>query len=516
LPADNGCHFPLGTAYEYHILAFNVSGNNDFSGANATTLPLAPVGVVATGGVGAVTLSWTAVTGAISYNIYRGTRTGGEELLQNVTTPGFIDSSGVLGTRYFYTVTAVTNNVNHVPVLPAESLASTEVSATPLAAFSAHIRFTRTNSTDPANYVADTGQVYGSRGTGLTYGWNATNTANAVTRNSSTSPNALYDSFLQMQAASNANAYWGIAVPNGTYLVHLIAGDPSSINSVYRINVGGTKSGTQITGGTLAISGTPTNAQHWFENTVTVTVAGGVLYVSNGTGSRNNKIDAIDITSVIPTAGVNFGSGFAGAKGLTLNGAATINGANLRLTSGSANQTASAFTSSLVNIAAFTTSFNFQLTAGTNTADGFTFTIQGESATALGANGGGLGYGKVTTGAAIGKSLAIKFDLYSNSGEGANSTGLYTNGAAPTNVGSIDLTSSGINLHSGDLMKVTLTYDGTTLTETILDTVTKATFTRQYVVNIPSLVGSSLGFVGFTAGTGGRTVTTNITSWNYT
>ena len=80
--------------------------------------------------------------------------------------------------------------------------------------------------------------------------------------------------------------------------------------------------------------------------------------------------------------------------------------------------------------------------------------------------------------AAIGKSLAIKFDLFNNSGEGANSTGLYTNGAAPTNSGSINLTPSGINLHNGDLMKVTLAYDGTTLTETIFDTITRATFTR--------------------------------------
>jgi hypothetical protein len=238
--------------------------------------------------------------------------------------------------------------------------------------------------------------------------------------------------------------------------------------------------------------------------------------VSNGTGSKNNKIDAIDITSVSPAVGVNLGSGFAGATGLTLNGAAAINGANLRLTSGSTNQTASAFTSSLVNVAAFTTSFNFQLTAGASTADGFTFTIQGESATALGGIGGGLGYGRTTTGATIGMSLAIKFDLFNNSGEGVNSTGLYTNGAAPTNSGSIDLTPSGINLHSGDLMKVTLAYDGTTLTETIFDTITGATFSTQYVVNIPSLVGGTLGFVGFTAGTGGNTMTSNITSWNYT
>src|SRR5262249_41178945 len=78
----------------------------------------------------------------------------------------------------------------------------------------------------------------------------------------------------------------------------LIAGDPSFIDSVYKINVGGTLSGGTVSGGVLAVSGTPTAATHWFEGTVTVTVTGGVLYVSNAAGSRNNKIDAIHVTQV--------------------------------------------------------------------------------------------------------------------------------------------------------------------------------------------------------------------------
>src|SRR5262249_30294942 len=61
-----------GTYYEYHIVAYNVSGNNDFAGVNATTLTLPPSGVSATPGNGAVTISWTAPAGAQSYNIYRG------------------------------------------------------------------------------------------------------------------------------------------------------------------------------------------------------------------------------------------------------------------------------------------------------------------------------------------------------------------------------------------------------------------------------------------------------------
>jgi fibronectin type 3 domain-containing protein len=507
-----------GTLYEYHIEAFNVSGYNDFTGTSATTLTTAPGGLTATGVAGAVNLSWTAPTGAVSYNIYRGTTSGGETLFQSgVTATSFSDATGTAGTTYFYTVTAVNSNATRVPALPAESAASAEVSAASVATapFTAHINFTKTPATDPVNYVADTGLIYGSRGNGLTYGWNADNTAAARDRNNAISPNELYDSLVHMQAPGDPNAYWGIAVPNGTYLVHLIAGDPSAIDSVYKINVGGTLSGGTISGGTLAISGTPTAAQHWFENSVTVNITGGVLYVSTASGGLNNKIDAIDITRVTPVAAVNQGSGFAGATGLTLSGAAAINGANLQLTSGATGQTSSAFTSNLINVAKFTTSFSFLVNSGAGTGDGFTFTIQGESATALGSGGGSLGYGGIASGGGIGQSVAIKFDLFDNAGEGPNSTGLYINGAAPTNTGSIDLTSSGINLHNGNLMNVTLSYDGTTLTETITDTVTNATFTQQYTINIPSLVGGNLGFVGFTAGTGVASSTTQITSWTY-
>ena len=85
-------------------------------------------------------------------------------------------------------------------------------------------------------------------------------------------------------------------------------------------------------------------------------------------------------------------------------------------------------------------------------ADGFTFTIQNVGPTALGGNGGGLGYGpnpNTGTTGGIAKSVAIKFDFYNNNGEGTDSTGLYMNGAVPT-VPAMDMTSSGVLLNSGD------------------------------------------------------------------
>ena len=93
-------------------------------------------------------------------------------------------------------------------------------------------------------------------------------------------------------------------------------------------------------------------------------------------------------------------------------------------------------------------------------------------------------------------SVAIKFDLYDNNGEGTNSTGLYTGGADPFNVGSIDLTPSGINLHSGDVFQVDVAYDGTQLSVTLTDTQTDQTATQDYTIDIPTAVGADDGLCG--------------------
>ena len=122
---------------------------------------------------------------------------------------------------------------------------------------------------------------------------------------------------------------------------------------------------------------------------------------------------------------------------------------------------------------------------------------------ALGASGGSLGY------AGLGASVAIKFDLFDNQGEGNNSTGIYIDGAAP-NLPAIDLTSSGINLHKDDNMEAHIAYDGTTLTLTITDLVTMATFSHPFVVNIPAAVGANTAYIGFTGGSGAQTTVQQI------
>jgi hypothetical protein len=242
-------------------------------------------------------------------------------------------------------------------------------------------------------------------------------------------------------------------------------------------------------------------------NTATIAAPTGVT----DTNPANNT--ATDTDTVVTAPTLDFSNGFAGtASRFTFNGAsAKIVGSNLQLTDGGINEAASIFVSAKVSVTSFITQFNFQLLPGTvPISDGITFCIQGAARADVGGSGGGLGYGGIT------KSVAVKFDLWNNAGEGPDSTGLYTNGLLPTLVNSVNLTGTGIDLHSGHVFNVGMAYDGTTLKVTITDTVTQAKATQSYVVNIPSVVGASTAYVGFTGSTGTHTAVQNILNWTYT
>jgi hypothetical protein len=108
-------------------------------------------------------------------------------------------------------------------------------------------------------------------------------------------------------------------------------------------------------------------------------------------------------------------------------------------------------------------------------------------------------------------SVCVKFDLYSGTG---NDTGLYTNGADPSQNG-ISMNGSGVSLHSGDPLAVAMSYNGTTLSMTITDTASHASFSHNWTVNIPTVVGGSTAYVGFTGSTGGLTAVQDVLAWTY-
>ena len=253
---------------------------------------------------------------------------------------------------------------------------------------------------------------------------------------------------------------------------------------------------------------------HSFAINIPSVVNGNSAYVgfTGGTGglTSSQKLTAWTYVAGPPgpaagPAGPDYPAGFT-AVGLTLNGGAALNGSRLRLTDGNQSEARSAFYTTPVNVQQFTTSFQFQLT--NPNADGFTFTIQGVGPTAVGYPGDGLGYEYIPA------SVAVIFDLYGNAGESPDSTGLYTDGASPTTA-DIDLSSTGINLHSGDILNALLTYNRSTLTVVITDTVTNASAIQSYTVNIPSIVNSPTAYVGFTGGTGGLTAVQDILNWSY-
>ena len=148
--------------------------------------------------------------------------------------------------------------------------------------------------------------------------------------------------------------------------------------------------------------------------------------------------------------------------------------------------------------------FRFRISPG-NTADGFTFCIQGGDPKAVGDPAGGLGYQDIPN------SVAVKFDLYGNDGEGPNSTGLFLNGAKPTNPGAIDLTPSGVDLHGGRAYDATIDYKNKKLTLNIVDAEEKGKkFTHTFDVDVPAAVHGTTALVGFTGGTGGASANQDI------
>ena len=322
-----------------------------------------------------------------------------------------------------------------------------------------------------------------------------------------------------INAIAVASGYSNSAVASGTYTIALptvatptFSPAPGTYSATQTVTLSDTTQGAVVhctTNGTTPTASSPACT------TVTVSTTTTIEAIAVASGYNNSAVASGTYTITAKSNPyVTYGGGF-NSTGLALNGFAKLNGTRLRLTDGGATEAGSGFYTTPLNIQSFTTDFSFQLT--TPNADGFAFVIQNAGTTALGPSGGGLGYGPDTPGGTGGipSSVAVKFDLYNNNGEGTNSTGLYINGASPTTPATT--LGGNVNLHSGDVFNVHIIYNGTTLTLTITDaTVPVDTFTTSWTVNIPSTVGRSTAYAGFTGGTGGATAVQDILNWTFT
>ena len=192
--------------------------------------------------------------------------------------------------------------------------------------------------------------------------------------------------------------------------------------------------------------------------------------------------------------------GFGDFSGFTLNIAPgdggplpTISPGKIKLTTNSIAEARSIFYNVPQPITQFTASFTYQAVNG-NAWDGQggTFVLHNSP---LGLNAVGnpffftqFGYGGA--GSNFNNSAAISLELTSTT-----ATGLYTNGA----VSGSGTATTPLNLLSAHPIDVTLSYNGSILSETLVDSVTQASFSTSYFVDLPSIVGGTTAFVGFTA-----------------
>jgi hypothetical protein len=94
------------------------------------------------------------------------------------------------------------------------------------------VNFQPESATTPSGFVADTGEPYGVRDNGLTYGWDA---GNFETRDRGITSDERYDTLNHMQLGGTHS--WEASVPDGTYRVRVVAGDPDFTDQVNSLRI---------------------------------------------------------------------------------------------------------------------------------------------------------------------------------------------------------------------------------------------------------------------------------------
>jgi autotransporter-associated beta strand protein len=265
-------------------------------------------------------------------------------------------------------------------------------------------------------------------------------------------------------------------------------------------DVFGTGSLTQSGGGTTTLSGNNTFSGG-------LTIGANSTIVAGSTNALGSGLVTINGGKLGFVAGTTIGTsvaGFGGAgTGWQFNGTASAAANVLTICNNVTNTGGSAFfltPQSVTN--GFTASFTYTA-AGNRIADGAAFVVQNSTATALGGFGGSLGY------AGIGNSLAIELNLFPQNTIG---TRFGSNGAT----GGPYLNTDPVNVANGDAIKITVEYGGgTTIAETLLDTVTGQSFFTSYAIGAPlaAILNGNNAFIGFTGATGGSAATHQIGSF---
>jgi hypothetical protein len=154
------------------------------------------------------------------------------------------------------------------------------------------------------------------------------------------------------------------------------------------------------------------------------------------------------------------------------------------------------------NIASFSTTFTY---TKNGLADGATFIVQRDprGLSALGGGGGNLAYGAPNQ---ITPSFALAINIYNGHPFG---TEFLTNGNLDFNYSQTNINTS---LNNTPIV-VTINYAGGNLTAQFNQGT--ASETKTLAIDLPTLLGGSTAFVGFTGATGGSAATQDITNWTF-
>ena len=218
-----------GTTYYYVVTATGTGGesgnSNEASATPAPPPPAAPTNLIATAGDAQVGLTWTASTGATSYNIKRSTTAGGQytTVKTGQTTTSYTDTGLANGTRYYYVVTAVN--------LGGESGNSNEASATPLPPAPAA----------PTNLIATPGNGQ------VALSWGASTGAASYNVKRSATKGGPYTSVM---TGVTTNSYIDMGVTNGTQYYYVVTA----------VNLGGESANSNEASATPSAPGGGTSA----------------------------------------------------------------------------------------------------------------------------------------------------------------------------------------------------------------------------------------------------------------
>jgi hypothetical protein len=231
------------------------------------------------------------------------------------------------------------------------------------------------------------------------------------------------------------------------------------------------------------------------------------LHITNGQGATDSTLDAVTIESVPDFNGTGLG--------WTLNGtpspASFPNPDVLQLTFGNGGTARSAFYDTPLYIGSFYAEATYQVLTGIagSGADGVTFCLQNDprGPTALGGGGGALGVSGVAP------SAEFEINIYPPNSPGGAAGGSYAFHVNGANGGF--LSASPVVLDSGDPIKLSFQYNGSTLTVTMRDQITAATFSAAAPINLPAALGANTAYVGFTGADGGVASTQVVTNFMY-